>query len=56
MSEGQNNGLQHKIGLFSASNIVIANMVGAGIFTTSGLLMSSLGNPWMLVILWIVAE
>ncbi len=43
----------HKIGLFSASSIVIANMVGAGIFTTSGLLMSGLGNPWFLIILWV---
>ena len=45
---------QPQIGLFSASNIVIANMVGAGIFTTSGLLMSGLGNPWLLIVLWIV--
>lgn len=45
---------QHKIGLFSASNIVIANTIGAGIFTTSGLLMSGLGNPWVLIILWVV--
>jgi APA family basic amino acid/polyamine antiporter len=45
---------RHQIGLFSASNIVIANMIGAGIFTTSGLLMSDLGNPWLLLILWIV--
>lgn len=46
--------LGHQIGLFSASNIVIANMIGAGIFTTSGLLMSGLGNPWLLLGLWIV--
>ncbi len=43
----------HKIGPFSASNIVIANMVGAGIFTTSGLIMSGIGNPWFLIILWV---
>lgn len=46
--------VHHQIGLFSASNIVIANMVGAGIFTTSGLLMSGLGNPWLLIALWIM--
>ncbi len=45
--------IAHKIGLFSASNIVIANMVGAGIFTTSGLLMTGLSNPWLLIILWV---
>jgi APA family basic amino acid/polyamine antiporter len=47
---GANPGQQ--IGLFAASNIVIANMIGAGIFTTSGLLMSGLSNPWLLIALW----
>ena len=48
------NRLRGKIGLFSASSIVIANMVGAGIFTTSGLLMGGLGNPTMLIGLWLL--
>jgi basic amino acid/polyamine antiporter, APA family len=42
----------HGIGLFPASNLVVANMIGAGIFTTSGLLMSGLKNPVFLIILW----
>jgi APA family basic amino acid/polyamine antiporter len=41
------------IGLFPASNLVVANMVGAGIFTTSGLLMGGLNNPVWLIILWV---
>lgn len=41
-----------KIGLYPASNIVIANMIGAGIFTTSGLIMSGLENPVLLIVLW----
>jgi len=48
------NGLSRKLGLFPATNIVIANIIGAGIFTTSGLLMSDLGNPLLLIVLWIV--
>jgi APA family basic amino acid/polyamine antiporter len=44
--------LQRKLGLFPATNIVIANMIGAGIFTTSGLLMAGLGNPVLMVVLW----
>jgi APA family basic amino acid/polyamine antiporter len=32
--------LERKLGLFPATNIVVANMIGAGIFTTSGLLMA----------------
>jgi len=46
--------LQRKLGLFPATNIVIANMIGAGIFTTSGLLMTGLNNPILMLALWIV--
>jgi APA family basic amino acid/polyamine antiporter len=45
--------LARKLGLFPATNIVVANMVGAGIFTTSGLLMQELGDPGLMVLLWI---
>jgi APA family basic amino acid/polyamine antiporter len=46
--------LQRKLGLFPSTNIVIANMIGAGIFTTSGLLMSGLNDPILMLILWAV--
>ena len=29
-------------------------MIGAGIFLTSGLLMEGLGNPLLMILLWIV--
>lgn len=45
--------LQRKLGLFPATNIVVANMIGAGIFTTSGLLMAGLNNPLLMLVLWI---
>lgn len=44
--------LLRKLGLFPSTNIVVANMVGAGIFTTSGLLMSGLDNPLLMLVLW----
>jgi len=44
--------LERKLGLFPATNIVVANMIGAGIFTTSGLLMSGLNNPVLMLVLW----
>ncbi|NSW93220.1 MAG: amino acid permease [Bacteroidales bacterium] len=44
--------LQRKLGLFPATNIVVANMIGAGIFTTSGLLMSGLNDPVLMLVLW----
>jgi len=46
------NGLKRKLGLFPLSNIVVANMIGAGIFTTSGLLMGDLHNPLLMIVLW----
>jgi len=46
-------GLERKLGLFPLTNIVVANMIGAGIFTTSGLLMQDLHNPLLMISLWI---
>lgn len=46
--------LQRKLGLFPVTNIVVANMIGAGIFTTSGLLMAGLNNPMLMLVLWVV--
>jgi APA family basic amino acid/polyamine antiporter len=54
MGNGTSAGLERKLGLFPLTNIVIANMIGAGIFTTSGLLMNGLGNPLLLLSLWVV--
>ena len=51
MESGQH--LERKLGLFAVTNIVIANMIGAGIFTTSGLLMAELNNPMVLLALWV---
>ena len=45
--------LQRKLGLFPATNIVVANMIGAGIFTTTGLLMAGLNNPLLMLTLWV---
>jgi len=50
----EKNGLTRKLGLFPITNIVVANMIGAGIFTTSGLLMQDLHNPMIMIILWVV--
>ena len=38
-------GLRRELGLFSATILVIANMVGTGIFTTSGFILEELGSP-----------
>ena len=54
ISEAPANGLERKLGLFPLTNIVIANMVGAGIFTMSGLLMKDLHHPVVMLGLWVV--
>jgi basic amino acid/polyamine antiporter, APA family len=46
--------LQRRLGLFPVTNIVISNMIGAGIFTTSGLLLADLASPLLMLTLWIV--
>jgi len=47
------NDLERKLGLFAVINIVVANMIGAGIFTTTGYLMNMLGNPVVMLALWL---
>ncbi len=47
------NGLKRELGLFSATTLVVANMVGTGIFTTSGFIMAELGDPRTLLLCWV---
>ncbi|HKI87931.1 MAG TPA: amino acid permease, partial [Draconibacterium sp.] len=44
--------LERKLGLFPVVNIVVANIIGAGIFTTTGYLMEFLSNPVIMLSLW----
>ena len=48
------NGLERKLGLFSTTNLVVGDMIGVGIFTTSGLLLAELGNPILMLGLWLL--
>jgi APA family basic amino acid/polyamine antiporter len=47
------NGLERRLGLFPLTNIVIANMIGSGIFLTSGILMKDLHHPVVMLGLWL---
>ena len=42
--------LPRKLKFFSLTNIVIGDMIGAGIFTTSGLLLLQLHDPFLLLL------
>lgn len=46
--------LLRQLGLFSATAIVISNMIGTGIFTATGFLAGQLGDPKLVLIIWVV--
>jgi APA family basic amino acid/polyamine antiporter len=47
-------GLKRNIGLTSAIVLVVANMIGSGIFTTSGFIIVETGSPKMMLICWLL--
>jgi len=47
-------GLTRHIGFRSAVALVIANVIGTGIFTTTGFQAADLGNPTLILLLWLV--
>lgn len=49
------NELVRKLGWISVVAIIIADMVGTGIFTTSGLVMENISSPKLLIGLWAIA-
>ncbi len=49
-----NSDLKREVGFFSATILVVANMVGTGIFTTSGFIIEELGNPQAMLLCWLV--
>ena len=42
----------NSIGFFTATAIVIANMIGAGIFTSLGFQLADTTNTWSIIMLW----
>ncbi len=50
----ESGGLKPHIGFRSATALVIANVIGAGIFTTTGFQAADLGNPYLILLLWVI--
>ncbi len=46
--------LQRKIGPFTAFSVVVANMIGTGIFTTSGFIVQQAGGAGPLLLCWLL--
>ena len=42
------------IGWFTASCLLVSNIIGGGVFTTTGLMARELGNPMFILLLWAV--
>jgi len=42
------------LGLATATALVVANMVGTGVFTTSGFLLADLKSPWPVMAVWLI--
>lgn len=45
---------ERRLGLVSATALVVASMVGTGVFTTSGFLLADLRSPWLVLLAWLV--
>jgi APA family basic amino acid/polyamine antiporter len=45
---------RRRISVTAATALVVANMIGAGIFTTTGFLSQRLGSPWLVLGVWVV--
>lgn len=46
--------MKKKIGISTASAIVIANMIGTGVFTSVGFQLNSVQNTWGILLLWLI--
>lgn len=45
--------LQRQLGVWSATALVVSNMIGTGIFTTTGFLAGDLGQPSLVLGIWV---
>jgi len=43
-----------RLGLLSATTLVVASMLGSGVFTTSGFLLADLKSPWLVLLAWLI--
>jgi len=46
--------LKRKISIYTASAIVVANMIGTGVFTSVGFQLSDVQNTWSILLLWLI--
>src|ERR1700689_4222439 len=54
MTAQKSPGLLRQLGVGSATALVVSNMIGTGIFTTTGFLAGDLGSPALVLWIWVV--
>ena len=54
--QGSQPGLLRQLGFFSATALVISNMVGTGIFATTGFMAGDLGSAGLILACWTVGN
>lgn len=47
-------GLRRRLGLGAAASVVVANTIGTGIFTTTGLMLARLESGWLVLLCWLL--
>lgn len=45
--------LPRRIGIFTAGCLLVSNVVGSGIFTATGFMARDLGDPWLILAIWL---
>ena len=53
-SESRQKSSAPTIGLFTASCVLVSNIIGGGVFTTTGFMARDLGDPMVILLLWFV--
>ena len=48
----EQNGLQRKLGLFDAVMVISGDMIGVGIFVTTGFIAANVPSPGGLLLIW----
>lgn len=48
------NGLKRQLGLWDAVMIVVGNVIGVGIFTTTGFIVQEIGDVWHVLAVWVL--
>ncbi|WNM60063.1 APC family permease [Candidatus Nitrospira allomarina] len=42
----------HRISMFTATCVLVSNVVGTGVFTTTGFMARDIGDPWLILLVW----